>query len=88
MILNNSSLCVKYRIYMKSSLWMSALFKYNRIIELGRIPFWIPSRSSLNLGRIHRDSKFCKSIYDIEVELVGKVIFFLHQSGIRVGYGH
>lgn len=50
------------------------VFKYNCIAELGRT-----HRSSLNLARIHRDSKFSKSLYDIEVVLAGKVIFFLHQ---------
>lgn len=55
------------------------VFKYNCIAELGRTPFGNPGRSSLNLARIHRDSKFSKSLYDIEVVLAGKVIFFLHQ---------
>lgn len=36
---------------------MGVLFKYNCIEELGRTPFGIIARSSLSLGRIHRDSK-------------------------------
>lgn len=55
------------------------VFKDNCIAELGRTPFGNPARSSLNLVRIHRDSKFFKSLYDKEVELPGKVIFFLNQ---------